>query len=124
MEERNQRPEEGSKLPSIALAVLIFIIFALLYVGYEYFADQTSSTSELTNVKSDTTMTASREPDGDLQPTEAQATPTDNAPPANVPGDEVATAEDGTDEEEKKATPAAVGKKPEAPKAETPKPTP
>jgi LysM repeat protein len=38
-EERNQRPEEVSNLPTITLAVLIVTILALLYVGYGYFSD-------------------------------------------------------------------------------------
>jgi LysM repeat protein len=39
MEERNQRPEDASKLPIITLAVLVFFILALLYTGYQYFSD-------------------------------------------------------------------------------------
>ncbi len=39
MEERNIRPEEDSKLPLITLGVLVAFIFALLYVGYGIFSD-------------------------------------------------------------------------------------
>ncbi len=39
MEERNQRPEDASKLPIITLAVLVCFILALLYTGYQYFSD-------------------------------------------------------------------------------------
>jgi LysM repeat protein len=39
MEERNQRPDEASNLPTITLAVLVLLIVSLLYVGYGYFSD-------------------------------------------------------------------------------------
>lgn len=127
MEERNQRPEEGSKLPGIALGVLIFIIFALLYVGYEYFTDQTSSTSELTNVKMDTTMMASRKSEEAVQSIDSQPIQDEKsakyAPPASAP-DEVVTAEDGADEDRKPTPPVAATPKVEAPKPVKPKPAP
>ncbi|MGA0557274.1 LysM peptidoglycan-binding domain-containing protein [Larkinella sp. VNQ87] len=53
---RNPRPAEGSSLPTITLAVLILTILALLYVGYEYVADDTRGSDELTNVALDTTV--------------------------------------------------------------------
>ncbi|GAB3248532.1 hypothetical protein GCM10027347_04890 [Larkinella harenae] len=53
---RNPRPTEGSSLPTITLAVLVLTILALLYVGYEYVADDTKGSEELTSVALDTTV--------------------------------------------------------------------
>ncbi|RCR70316.1 LysM peptidoglycan-binding domain-containing protein [Larkinella punicea] len=53
---RNPRSTEGSSLPTITLAVLILTILALLYVGYEYVADDTKGSEELTSVALDTTV--------------------------------------------------------------------
>jgi LysM repeat protein len=53
---RNPRPSEGSSLPTITLAVLILTILALLYVGYEYVADDVKGSDELTSVALDTTV--------------------------------------------------------------------
>ncbi|KAA9355257.1 LysM peptidoglycan-binding domain-containing protein [Larkinella humicola] len=53
---RNPRQTEGSSLPTITLAVLILTILALLYVGYEYVADDTKGSEELTSVALDTTV--------------------------------------------------------------------
>ncbi len=47
---RNVKPEESSNLPMITLGVLVFLVVALLYVGYEYITNDTSSAAELTNV--------------------------------------------------------------------------
>ncbi|PKK36044.1 hypothetical protein BWI96_13560 [Siphonobacter sp. SORGH_AS_0500] len=44
MEERNQRPKEGSSLPTITLGVLAIIVAALLYIGYAYFMDEDAVT--------------------------------------------------------------------------------
>lgn len=130
MEERNQRPQEGSKLPVIALGVLVFIIGALLYVGYEYAADETSSTMELTNVKQDPTMKAREASPDDAEPLEpkpaAKEKPIGYVPPADVPDDGARNSE--SDEEPARPKPAEPEKKPEpkrpAPEPEaTPKPT-
>lgn len=53
---RNAHPTESSSLPTITLAVLILTIIALLYIGYEYVADNTDGSEELTNVALDTTV--------------------------------------------------------------------
>lgn len=47
---RNVKPEESSNLPMITLGVLVFLVVALLYTGYEYITNDTSSAEELTNV--------------------------------------------------------------------------
>lgn len=52
---KNPRPTRNSSLPAITLVVLIGIIAALLYVGYDYFVDNTDGSDELTNVALDTT---------------------------------------------------------------------
>ncbi len=134
MEERNQRPPEGSKLPVVALGILVFVIAALLYVGYEYASDDTSSTSELTNVKQDPTMVAHEvsdepptTPTAETKPAKKEKVP-EFVPPASVP-DEASNSEAGatdeTPEKPAKAKPEVAEKKPEAkpkPEAEA-KPT-
>lgn len=47
---RNIRPKEKSNLPIITLAVLVILVFAILYVGYEYINDDSSSSDELTSL--------------------------------------------------------------------------
>ena len=55
-EERNNRPQEqGSKIPYIALGVLVLMISALLYAGYEYIADDAAEIGELSGTPLDTT---------------------------------------------------------------------
>lgn len=51
----NKRSAATSSLPGITLAVLIALIIALLYIGYEYIRDDTGGAQELTNVALDTT---------------------------------------------------------------------
>lgn len=54
-ENKNPRPvEEGTNIPSVTLLVLIALIGALLYVGWEYLSDGNSDKdNELTNVRAD-----------------------------------------------------------------------
>ncbi|GAA4458435.1 hypothetical protein GCM10023189_30690 [Nibrella saemangeumensis] len=51
----NSRPTGTSNLPAITLAVLVLMILALLYIGYEYIRDDTGGSEALTNVQIDTT---------------------------------------------------------------------
>ncbi len=51
----NPRQASTSNLPGITLTVLIALIIALLYIGYEGIADNTKGSEELTNVPLDTT---------------------------------------------------------------------
>jgi LysM repeat protein len=44
MEDRNERPDETSNLPMITLLVLVGLILALLYTGYEYYVDSPENT--------------------------------------------------------------------------------
>ena len=55
----NPRPTGNSSLPAITLTVLVGLIAALLYVGYDYITDDTNGSDELTNVALDT---ASQQP--------------------------------------------------------------
>lgn len=54
-ENRNRRPEETSKLPYLSLGVLVLMISGLLYVGYEYIADDAADVDQLLNTPLDTT---------------------------------------------------------------------
>lgn len=54
-ENRNRRPEESSKLPYISLLVLVLMIAGMLYIGYEYIADDAADVDELLNTPTDTT---------------------------------------------------------------------
>jgi LysM repeat protein len=47
---RNVRPVEKSNLPLITLSVLVLLVLAMLYVGYEYISDSSSNSEELTSV--------------------------------------------------------------------------
>ncbi|GAB2791719.1 hypothetical protein GCM10027275_40710 [Rhabdobacter roseus] len=51
---RNIRPTETSNLPLITLTVLVLLVLGMLYVGYEYIADDTSGAEELTSIVPDT----------------------------------------------------------------------
>ena len=53
---RNIRPVEKSNLPVITLFVLVLLVLAMLYVGYEYISDSPSNADELATVAVDTTM--------------------------------------------------------------------
>jgi len=53
---RNVRPTEKSNLPIVTLLVLVLLVLAMLYVGYEYISDSSSSAEELTSVVVDSTL--------------------------------------------------------------------
>lgn len=149
-ETKNPRPTGTSNLPTITLLVLVGLVAALLYIGYDYFVDNTAGSDELTNVALDTTSqlpVAQNDPDMLMDPVEldsstlpapvdlSQATPPADAPEANAAAEEVAEANrettDGkptSDEKPAEDTkPAATTPKPEKPavaSAEKPKPEP
>lgn len=52
---RNVRPVEKSNLPIITLSVLVLLVLAMLYVGYEYISDSSSNSEELTSVVAEPT---------------------------------------------------------------------
>lgn len=102
-ETTNPRPDNNSSIPALTLVVLVGIIVALLYVGYDYISDDTNGSDELTNVALDTTTQQALvqdDPEMLMAPQEAdtssQPAPVDLSqaePPADVPVAD-ATAED------------------------------
>lgn len=141
MEVNNTRNGPGSStLPAITLTVLVALIAALLYIGYEYVADDTGGAEELTNVALDTT-TQSLAGQGDpeyitpldtLTDTTTTPTPVDLSqaePPVEEPTNAAAVEDVATDNREKtEGKPSAEElKKPEPvveKPAEKPKPAP
>ncbi|QHV98658.1 LysM peptidoglycan-binding domain-containing protein [Spirosoma endbachense] len=143
----NSRPTGNSSLPALTLIVLVGLIAALLYVGYEYISDDTNGSDELTNVALDTLsqqpvsqdngemLMAPEEVDTSSQPAPvdlSQAAPPADAPEANAQAEEVAEGNrettDGKPGPNEKATavkPAdkkpEEAKKEEKPKEEKPK---
>jgi LysM repeat protein len=77
MEERNQRPEEASKLPIITLLVLVGFILAMLYVGYEYFSDSPEiSKTEISKITDEATAKESEDEATAVAPKEKEVTKT------------------------------------------------
>lgn len=72
MEDKNQRPEEVSNIPTITLIVLVLLIISLLYVGYGYFSDEPElAKTELSTTKTNESELEKSEP---TEKTEAEAT--------------------------------------------------
>ena len=140
----NQPQSEGSRLPTITLAVLVAMIIALLYIGYEKLSDTTGNTDDLTNIPLDTAQrnvamqgqpeliapvdslvdtTATPSP-VDLSQEEAPADPTVADSPkkekkeeGDVASDEKPANEKPKPVTEEKPKPTTEEKKPETPKA-------
>lgn len=99
----NPRPTGSSSLPALTLVVLVGLIAALLYVGYDYITDDTNGSDELTSMPLDTLSQqplAQSDPEMLMSPeevdTSSQPAPVDlsqAAPPADAPVAD-ATAED------------------------------
>ncbi|GAB3513723.1 LysM peptidoglycan-binding domain-containing protein [Emticicia fontis] len=71
-EQRNERPKEASRnLPMAVLLVLVSIICALLYIGWKYMSDDTSTADELTTAPADSVANAIN-----TQPSEEESTAT------------------------------------------------
>lgn len=137
----NPRPSGSSGLPALTLVVLVGLIAALLYVGYDYITDDTNGSDELTSMPLDTVLQrplAQNDPEMLMSPEEvdtssqpapvdlSQATPPADAPVADAKAEEVAEdnreTTDGRPGPAEKATAAkAVAEKP-APKPVTAKP--
>lgn len=121
----NSRPTGSSNLPAITLAVLVLMILALLYIGYEYIKDDTAGSEALTNVQIDTTrqqsLAVQNEPEL-LAPEEVSSTSSEPAEPAPV---DLSQATPPTEEvnptAEKKETTSADKTSSDAPKEEKPK---
>lgn len=91
----NSRSTGGSSLPVLTLVVLVGLIGALLYVGYDYITDDTNGSDELTSMPLDTASQqplAQNNPEMLMSPEEAdtssQPAPVDLSqaePPADAP---------------------------------------
>ena len=101
----NPRPTGSSRLPALTLVVLVGLIGALLYVGYDYITDDTNGSDELTSMPLDTVSQqpiAQNDPEMLMSPEEvdtssqpapvdlSQATPPADAPVADANAEEVA----------------------------------
>lgn len=132
----NPRPTGSSRLPALTLVVLVGLIGALLYVGYDRITDDTDGSDELTSMPLDTASQqplAQNDPEMLMSPEEvdtssqpapvdlSQATPPADAPVADAKAEEVA--EDNRETTDGKPGPVekAVAEKP-APKPAAEKP--
>lgn len=87
-EQRNERPKEASRnLPMAVLLVLVSIICALLYIGWKYMSDDTSTADELTTAPADSVANAIKtQPSEEEQPTtESEETASDALPDVSMP---------------------------------------
>ncbi|MEZ0487802.1 LysM peptidoglycan-binding domain-containing protein [Fibrella aquatica] len=116
----NDRQKGNASLPLITLLVLVGLIAALLYIGYDSLADDTGNARELTSVPLDTTDQAmagqSEDPENLLPDTSSTPAPVDLSQAPAPPDEEVAETP-----VEKPVAEEAVAEKPE-PKKEEPKP--
>lgn len=96
-EQRNERPKEASRnLPMAVLLVLVSIICALLYIGWKYMSDDTSTADDLTAAPADSVANSIS-----IQPTDEE--PVDETDASSNALPEVAMPKVG---EKKEATPA------------------
>ena len=120
---RNERPKEASRnLPMAVLLVLVGIICALLYIGWKYMSDDTSTSEDLTTAPADSVANAIRtQPAQDEEKiVEQGASTTADLPPIEVPkvgnkNEDIASAE------KKPAETKPVEKQKEEKPKETPK---
>ncbi|HEX9955625.1 MAG TPA: LysM peptidoglycan-binding domain-containing protein [Fibrella sp.] len=131
----NERQKGSTSLPMITLLVLVSLIAALLYIGYESLADDTGNAKELTSVPLDTTdqvMAGLNDNPETLLDTNSTPAPVDlsqaPAPPdddvADKPAEKPAPGDEGTEATAEAETPVKKDPKPEAKperKAELPK---
>ncbi len=126
----NERQKVNTSLPLITLLVLVSLIGALLYIGYDSLADDTGNAKELTSVPLDTTDLAlagqNDNPENLLPDTSSTPAPVDLSQAPAPPDDEVTdrpkrAGDEGTEAEkpvrEEPAPAAKPEKKPETPKA-------
>lgn len=113
-ERRNERPKEASRnLPMAVLLVLVSIICALLYIGWKYMSDDTSTADELTAAPADSVANAIK-----TQPSEEDATTeTDETTSGTLPDVSMPKVGDKKDEAAKTDTKTTETKT----KEETPK---
>lgn len=87
---KNARPAGSTSLPLIVLVVLVGLIGALLYIGYDSLADDTGNARELTNVPLDTTdqvFTGQTDDPENLLPDTTNAPPPVDLSQAPAPAD-------------------------------------
>ena len=103
---QNERQKASTSLPLITLMVLVGLIAALLYIGYDSLADDTGNAKELTSVPLDTTDQAmagmNDNPETLLADTSTTPAPVDLSQAPAPPDDDVA--------DEPVATPGNEGK--------------
>lgn len=121
-EQRNERPKEASRnLPMAVLLVLVGIIFALLYIGWKYMSDDTTSNEDLTAAPADTVARAvSSMPEVENPVAETSVSnelPSISVPTVGTKREDVTTAEKPVKEEKPKVEATKV----EKPKEEKPK---
>jgi len=81
-EQRNERPKEASRnLPMAVLLVLVSIICALLYIGWKYMSDDTSTADDLTAAPADSVANSIRTQPIDDEPVDETTEPASNALP-------------------------------------------
>lgn len=126
---KNPRPAGNTSLPLITLMVLVGLIAALLYIGYDSLADDTGNAKELTNVPLDTTdqaLTGQTDDPENLLPDTTNTpapvdlsqdeAPADSSVADNGPRDKPTTADAG-DEGDEKPAPKPEPAKPKGPTA-------
>ncbi|MCF2447363.1 LysM peptidoglycan-binding domain-containing protein [Dyadobacter sp. CY345] len=104
---RNIRPTEKSNLPVITLFVLVLLVLAMLYVGYEYISDDATNSEELTSAAADTT---------EEKPVTSDMTDDEEEEEAVVAVEERPKASEKKEEEKKEETKKEEPKKLEDPK--------
>ncbi|MFN4145292.1 MAG: LysM peptidoglycan-binding domain-containing protein [Runella sp.] len=120
-ENKNRRPEEASNFPLVSLLVLLLIIGGLLYIGYEYIADDAVDIEEITNTPIDTNsqemqpLPSNDEPltpsYDDTQANDVAATPTpqkEEKTPIPPPAATVTTQQEEPTKKEETPQPAAA----------------
>lgn len=112
-EQRNERPKEASRnLPMAVLLVLVSIICALLYIGWKYMSDDTSTADDLTAAPADSVANSIR-----IQPTDEEPVDETDASSNTLP--EVAMPKVG---DKKEVTPDKEETAPKTEKAKEEKP--
>ncbi|UTA66245.1 LysM peptidoglycan-binding domain-containing protein [Emticicia sp. 21SJ11W-3] len=85
-EQRNERPKEASRnLPMVVLLVLVSIICALLYIGWKYMSDDTSTADDLTAAPADTVANAIKVQPTDEETEAEEQTASEALPEISVP---------------------------------------
>jgi len=118
---QNERQKASTSLPLITLVVLVGLIAALLYIGYDSLADDTGNAKELTSVPLDTTDQAlagmNNNPETLLTDTSTTPAPVDlsqaPAPPDEDVADEPVAKNEGKDEVAEAEKPVKEDAKPE-----------